>query len=181
MKHTKVTDTITNTNPINSRGGNYVFERGEWWCINAYDGGKRRAKVAQNIQNTRMWVNGEYISKLHPLHKAGRYKSFEAAAFSSLKNYATSTEGQVYIITNPAWEGWVKVGMAVDASDRLKSYQTSSPLRDYQVLYIYNVSDRRKSEAEVHRELSLHFEQKNEWFKCSPETAQRFVESVLGN
>ena len=45
------------------------------------------------------------------------------------------SHGEVYIITNPAWEGWIKIGMAVESKDRLKGYQTSSPLRDYKLRY----------------------------------------------
>ena len=82
---------------------------------------------------TKMFVDGKYISKSHPLHKPGRYKGFEEAAFSSLQNYKSSKKGEVYIITNPAFEGWVKVGMAVDAMDRLKGYQTSTPFRDFEI------------------------------------------------
>ena len=73
-----------------------------------------------------MWVNGKYVPKAHPLWKAGRYKSFDDAAFSGLQNYTRSKEGQVYIITNSAWPEWVKIGMAVDAEDRCNGYQTSS-------------------------------------------------------
>ena len=118
---------MTRTNPTNPKNGKYVFEDGEWWYINAHDKNRRRATTAQNIQNTRMWVDGEYISKSHPLHRPGRYKGFTDAAFSSLENYETSKEGQVYVIRNPAFPSWCKVGMAVDAQDRLKQYQTSSP------------------------------------------------------
>ena len=50
---------------------------------------------------TKMFVNGKYISKSHPLHKPGRYKTFTDAAFDSLAKYELSKEGQVYIITNP--------------------------------------------------------------------------------
>ena len=46
---------------------------------------------------TKMFVNGKYIPKSHPLHKPGRYKNFEAAAFSSLAKYESSVEGQVYV------------------------------------------------------------------------------------
>ena len=49
-----------------------------------------------------------------------RYKSFEDAAFSSLRNYKHTKSGFVYVISNPAWKGWVKIGMAIDAEDRLK-------------------------------------------------------------
>ena len=83
-----------------------------------------------------MYVNGKHVSVKHPLHKAGRYKTFEGAAFASLEGYDTTTEGYVYIINNPCWDGWVKVGMAIDAEDRCKQYQTSSPYRDYKLCYL---------------------------------------------
>lgn len=120
----------------------------------------------------RMWVNGKEVKKTHPLYKAGRYKGFEEAAFSSLENYKESAEGEVYIITNKAWDGWVKVGMAVDAEDRLKNYQTSSPFRDYVLYYSYNTDDRRKAEAKAHSRLEQLFERNNEWFKCTPQEAK---------
>jgi len=118
-----------------------------------------------------MYVNGKYVPKTHPLYKAGRYKGFEDAAFSSLENYKSNPEGQVYIITNPAWEGWVKVGMAVDAKDRLNSYQTSCPFRDYMLYYSYKAKDRRKAESEAHSKLDEKFERRKEWFRCTPEEA----------
>ena len=44
---------------------------------------KRNPKSNPN----RMHVNGKYIPKTHPLHKAGVYKSFGDAAFDALSNY----------------------------------------------------------------------------------------------
>ena len=128
----------------------------------------------------RMWVNGKEVKKTHPLYKAGRYKGFEDAAFSSLENYDKSPEGQVYIITNPAWDGWVKVGMAVDATDRAGNYQTSSPYRDYELAYVVDTPDRRATEAEAHKRLADLCEQRNEWFKCDVEIAKRWIDSVIG-
>lgn len=40
-----------------------------------------------------------------------------------------------YVISNPAWLGWVKVGFAVNFYSRLSSYNTSSPLKDYYEVY----------------------------------------------
>jgi len=54
---------------------------------------------------------------------------------ATLKAYDSVKEGEVYIIVNNAWPEWVKIGMAVDSEDRLKSYQTSSPFRDYILMY----------------------------------------------
>ena len=104
-----------------------------------------------------MYVNGKYVRRDHPLHKPGRYKTFEDAAFSSLAKYELSKEGQVYIITNPNFQDWVKVGMAVDSEDRLNGYQTSSPFRDYELYKSWAVSDRRSAESEAHTYLEKTF------------------------
>ena len=131
--------------------------------------------------NLQMYVNGKYVSKLHPLHKPGRYKTFEDAAFSSLAKYESSVEGQVYIIVNPSFPEWVKVGMAIDASDRLNGYQTSSPFRDYVLNYSWDVNDRRAAESEAHSELQKLYERRSEWFKCTPEQAQEVVSGIVGS
>lgn len=117
----------------------------------------------------------------HPLHKPGRYKNFEDAAFSSLAKYESSVEGQVYVIVNPSFPEWVKVGMAIDSEDRLNSYQTSSPFRNYVLNYSWNVSDRRAAESEAHTELQKMYERRSEWFKCTPEQAQEVVSGIVGN
>ena len=129
--------------------------------------------------NQRMFVNGKYVPKKHPLYKAGRYKGFEEAAFSSLENYKDSAEGEVYIITNPAWEGWVKVGMAVDSQDRLKNYQTSSPFRDYTLLYSYEVNDRRAGESAAHARLAKECDNINEWFRLPHAIANELILEVI--
>ena len=140
-------------------------------------------KVCRNKENSksnalRMWVNGKYVPKSHPLYKPGHYKSFEHAAFSSLEKYESSVEGQVYVITNPNFPDWVKVGMAIDAEDRLNSYQTSSPFRDYVLQYYYDVNNRRAAENEAHTELQKSYERRGEWFKCTPEEARVVVSST---
>ena len=123
-----------------------------------------------------MYVNGKYISRSHPLYKAGRYKSFGDAAFSSLENYATAKEGQVYIIVNPAFPSWCKIGMAVDAEDRLKQYQTSSPYRDYKLIATYDTSDRRKAEKFAHDLLEKRHERRGEWFCIQHPVAASILE-----
>ena len=159
---------------------NCIYEDGEWWYVGQADGGRRRVDSHIKKNTSRMFVNGKYIPKTHPLYKEGRYKGFEDAAFSSLENYKDNPQGQVYIITNPAWEGWVKVGMAVDAEDRAGNYQTSSPYRDYELAYVVDTPDRRATETEAHKRLSDMFEQRNEWFKCDVEIAKRWIDSIIG-
>jgi len=139
---------------------------------------KRNDRMNPETNSARMWVNGKYVPKSHPLHKPGRYKTFEDAAFSSLAKYELSVEGQVYIITNPNFEGWVKVGMAIDSEDRLNGYQTSSPFRDYQLHSFWDVNNRRSAEAAAHTELEKTYERRGEWFKCTPEQATEVVSNI---
>jgi len=127
----------------------------------------------------RMYVNGRYVPKSHPLYKAGRFKTFEGAAFASLKGYEKTDEGYVYIITNPCWSNWVKVGMAIDAEDRCKQYQTSSPFRDYKLCYSKFFDDRKEAEAKAHSLLKESAEErKGEWFKITQDKAQQIIETL---
>lgn len=165
-----------------SNKAEFVFEDGEWWYKKRDNGTRRIRKAAYLRENSnRMFVNGKYVPSSHPLHRPGRYKTFEDAAFSSLKNYTQSKEGQVYIISNPNFHGWVKVGMAVDAKDRLNNYQTSSPFRDYELNYTFDVEDRRVSEAAAHAALQKRFASRGEWFKCTPRQAWSIIGNVVNN
>ena len=119
----------------------------------------------------RMWVNGKEVSKKHPLHKPGRYKSFGDAAFTALQKDAQVKEGYVYAICNPAWPDWIKIGMAIDAQDRLNGYQTSSPMRDYVLVYDIYFKDRLEAERKAHKVAERYGERQGEWFKITREQA----------
>jgi len=132
-----------------------------------------------NPNPKRMFVNGKYISRKHPLHKPGTYKSFGDAAFESLSNYKTAKQGQVYILYSPAYPSWVKIGMAVDAEDRLKQFQTGSPYRDYILIKAYDTDDRRKAESEVHELLRKTHGSKNEWFVIAAPVAKEILDGYF--
>ena len=93
--------------------------------------------------------------------------------------YNQVKEGYVYVMTNPAWPEWVKVGMAVDSEDRLKSYQTSSPFRDYILVYSYEVDDRRAAELAAHVRLAKECDNINEWFRLPPPIANELILEVI--
>tara|TARA_R100001460_G_scaffold7212_6_gene18472 strand:- start:102 stop:596 length:495 start_codon:yes stop_codon:yes gene_type:complete len=118
----------------------------------------------------RMYVNGKEISKKHPLHKPGKYKSLDDAW--SHNKIESVDQGEVYIIVNDAWPEWVKVGKAVISQDRLKGYQTSSPFRDYRIIATLSTDNRHEKEREMHK-IFNHFaeERKGEWFKIDNVTA----------
>ena len=149
----------------------------ENWTQARLEQGKYVCKPCWHVRDAqRMYVNGKHVSVKHPLYKAGRYKTFEGAAFAALEGYEKTTEGYVYIINNPCWDGWLKIGMAVDAEDRCNSYQTSSPHRDYRLLYARRFKDRRKAEKKtIHKLKKIAKEHNGEWFKTDRDTAQEII------
>ena len=134
---------------------------------------------ATACNDKRMFVNGKYISTSHPLYKAGVYKTFDDAAFSSLTNYNTTASGHVYAMANAAWPEWIKIGKAVDAEDRLRSYQTSSPLRDYTLIHYAYSNDRNVAERQAHALAVKMGSSRNEWFKISNEDAIVVIEQAV--
>ena len=119
----------------------------------------------EEVKSRRMTVNGKYIPKSHPLYKPGKYKSFNDAAFSSLINYVLSTEGEVYILKNPAWKNWYKIGKAIESKDRCNGYQTGSPHRDYELVTYKKFKHRGVAEKMAHSLAEgLSRKRANEWF-----------------
>tara|TARA_R110000765_G_scaffold288085_1_gene384434 strand:- start:193 stop:762 length:570 start_codon:yes stop_codon:yes gene_type:complete len=179
VKLTKITNSERfKVHPVKK---NCIFQDGKWWYMGYKDGVRRSMSNAIRRNKNRMYVGGKYISKFHPLYKPGTYKDFSSAAFSSLEGYEDSTEGYVYIISNPAWESWHKVGMAVDAWDRCASFQTSSPLRDFKLEYCRHFKDRRSAESEVHGLLRLlHIPSRGEWFQCPIDQLKKHIQTIKG-
>jgi len=141
-------------------------------------------KYNEDSNKNRMWVNGKYIPQTHPLHKAGRYKSFGDLAFGSLNNYNQIKEGYVYAIVNDAWPEWVKIGKALDAEDRLSGYQTSSPMRDYKLVHSVYFEDRNVAEKKAHTLAALktthpwNKHDNGEWFKLTDAEAIEILKEI---
>jgi len=93
--------------------------------------------------------------------------------------YDKVKRGHIYVVSNPAWKGWYKVGMAVDASDRCSSYQTSSPFRDYMIEYTEYFDDRREAEKTIHSKLKKNkIEHVNEWFKADLNIIKNTIKNI---
>ena len=115
-----------------------------------------------------LYINGKYVSRKDPrysMFKPGKYKNIGDAIFEQ-SGVSDVKEGHVYVITNKAWPSWLKIGMALDAQDRLSGYQTSSPHRDYVLEHSVWSNQRRKAEQQAHsRATMLSEEVAGEWFK----------------
>lgn len=79
-------------------------------------------------------------------------------------------EGYVYVVSNPAWPGYVKIGSAIDVGDRLRSFQTSDPFRSYELQGWRFFNDRLVAEYDIHRFLDT-YRVGGEWFKLDAERA----------
>ena len=83
--------------------------------------------------------------------------------------------GFIYVVVNPAWEGWVKVGRAVDVDARVKSYNTSSPFRDYEAVYYTSI----ENPVLIERYFTENYgSENNEWFNLTIECAIDIIEKL---
>tara|TARA_A100000171_G_scaffold52782_1_gene73035 strand:+ start:6121 stop:6669 length:549 start_codon:yes stop_codon:yes gene_type:complete len=88
-------------------------------------------------------------------------------------------DGYVYILTNPAWSDWIKVGRAVNPKDRCRQFQTSSPYRDYKMYFKRKFKLNKEAEETAHELLkkeSLDFNK--EWFKINKEKAKEIIKNI---
>jgi hypothetical protein len=131
---------------------------------------KDNPDAVKRRDSLRMYVNGKEISKKSPLYMPGKYKSLDDAWSHS--EIEKTSEGEVYLIMNPAWPEWVKVGKAAIATDRLSNYQTSSPFRDYTIIKSVKTEDRHATETDLLTRFEAEsVERHGEWFKISKEKA----------
>ncbi len=147
----------------------------------------------------RVTINGQRMrlgNKKHPFNstyrKEGMWKAFEEMGLIKSNSdklieikqkmshsFNEIVDGYIYIIANPCWKGWIKVGMAIDAEDRCKQYQTSSPFRDYTLKFKKYFEDRRTAEQLAHKKLKNICKDNNgEWFKVSISEAKQIIQAI---
>ena len=98
---------------------------------------------------------------------------------NALRQYNKQKDGYVYVISNPAWKGWYKVGMAVYSQDRCGSYQTSSPHRDYRLEYSKYFLNRKVAEEIAHDVISeISLDRNGEWFKVSVNKIRKIIKGI---
>jgi Meiotically up-regulated gene 113 len=84
--------------------------------------------------------------------------------------------GFVYVVTNPAWPGFVKIGHAFDPEDRLSSFNTGDPHRAYKIEGTRYFEDRMTAEAGMHAKLA-QYRASGEWFRLDAAVAFVYLQS----
>lgn len=86
--------------------------------------------------------------------------------------------GYVYLITNPAWPGYCKLGAAKSLSGRLADYLTASPHRDYKLQFALPFTDRFEAEGRVKRRMRGFRVKGTEWFHVHHDDARAIILNV---
>ena len=77
----------------------------------------------------------------------------------------------VYVISNPAFEGWLKVGKTKDIHERLQRFKTFSPY-PYTLEFMIEFGDDRP----IHNKLQAQgYERSQEWFKAELSDVRRVI------
>lgn len=88
--------------------------------------------------------------------------------------------GFVYIISNPAFQNYFKIGITENINERLGVYQTSSPHRNYKVEYYIFHPKYKIAEKKIHEMMKYFAKQhKNEWFECDLKIAITRLDETL--
>ena len=86
-------------------------------------------------------------------------------------------EKWVYVISNKAYPGEYKVGIASNVQNRLNTYQTADPGRDYKLEYEFQTPFYREIEAHIHKK----YDNRHEWVKGTLEDLIRDIKSYKNN
>jgi len=87
-------------------------------------------------------------------------------------------QGFIYCITNSSFEGWVKVGKALDTQKRLINFNGSTPYRNFKIQYQKQFENYNRAEYFILGKLNeVSEEQSSEWFKIDLEKAITLIKN----
>jgi len=128
------------------------------------------------LAKTYIFIGGKYkfCGKNSPLFKKTLFVS------DFLLNIMKDLSGYVYIISNNAFKGYYKIGITKDIKKRLRTYQTSSPHRNYKVEHYIFHEDCKAAEKQIHE--AMHYfalSKRNEWFEIDLSIAKVRLDETL--
>ena len=138
-----------------------------------------RACFKSKYNKKRMFLDGKYVPITSKIHKPGIFKSLDDA-WSHVELDNKDVSGEIYIMTNKAFKGWVKVGMSINANDRLNNYQTGDPHRSYKLYSKFYTEDRHETEGQIHQILGARYKRQNEWFNAKAQEVEWIISQYFG-
>lgn len=116
--------------------------------------------------------SGTYNSRAYHLWQV----ACRDANIYSVVNKLETNLGYIYAITNPAFEGYFKVGSSFDAETRLAQYQTASPFRDFKLDFYALTFNFREKEKHIHNQFKADC--LNEWIKTNRKNIKEAIISL---
>lgn len=90
--------------------------------------------------------------------------------------------GFLYVITNPAFPGWVKIGTTWNLEERLHVYQTGDPFRQYKLEYSLHHPQFRMAEKKIKDAMKpFALEIKGEWYRIDLQMAKSRLDEQLAD
>jgi len=83
--------------------------------------------------------------------------------------------GYLYVVTNPAWPDFIKIGRTININTRLRSYNTGSPFKDYELFYYRFFTDVCAAEQAIRHFYGGH-KFRGEWYQMHPEDAANLID-----
>lgn len=119
---------------------------------------------------------GQFARDFTPKPQPNRAHLFSREGVNDVR--ARSEAEYIYLITHPQFEGWVKVGEAIDVNERLKTFNCGSPV-DYTLVKKWKVGGALNDKT-VHRALeSMGIERNREWFLMDEVEAIAYVGALV--
>ncbi len=91
--------------------------------------------------------------------------------------------GLIYIISNPAWGGYYKIGRtSTSIANRLTNMNVYAPHKDFVCEYTFNSVDTISDEYKIHEVLGGTFHSgsiKSEWFKLSKGHIIKTIQNII--
>ncbi len=98
---------------------------------------------------------------------------------------SNSSEGWLYVVSNPKWPEWMKIGITRDLSKRLSSYNTGAPITSVYYRYEYYRYDdnARIIEQKIHSEMTDSQDKgdSSEWYKITKKIAKEIIDTNCDN
>lgn len=92
----------------------------------------------------------------------------------------TMKSGYLYIVTNDAFSGWVKIGTTFNLNERLHVYQTGDPFRRYILQYSLYHPLFREAEKKIKEAMKPFAKSiKNEWYEIDLQFAKSRLNEQL--
>jgi len=83
--------------------------------------------------------------------------------------------GYLYVVTNPVWPSYCKIGRTHNLQSRLRAYQTGDPNRDYVLYYTRYFPDACTAER-VLSGLYNGSKTRHEWYQIHAEDAANLID-----